>query len=95
MISPIARDSGKNGRIMTRKNETEEELEGLDENIMAIVEKEDLTNRDLIRMMVLISQRDALKIQYEIVPAIVSPMLGARLTEGFSEGGIERQTLTE
>ena len=94
-ISPIASDSGKTRKIMMDKTETEEKLKKLDTDIMEIVEKEDPTNKDLIRMMMLISRRDTLKIQFEVVPAIVSSMLDARLTEEFAEGGIARQALTE
>ena len=92
VISPIGRDLNKNRRIMTDFSDS---IDKLDQEIIAIAEKDDPSNRDLMQMMMLTSKRDTLRIQYVLVPEIVKAMLDSRLTEMFSEGGAARQAVIE
>lgn len=97
-ISPIGKDSNKIQRRIPEKMTTEERINDaiadLNKKIAEIMGKEKPSNRDMIQMIALTSERDSFKYEYQLIPRIVASLLEDKLTMAMSDGGSLREAIT-
>lgn len=95
-ISPNNQDSRKNSRpddAMTAEERIAETIANLNKKITEIANKNNPCHKDTIQMMMLTSERDSLRYEWQLTPKIVSAILNNELTKAMSEGGSLREAI--
>lgn len=98
VISPIQKDSGKNRRTLDSNTKMDneriaEEITKVERRIHDITMMDNPQTKDLIQMIALTSERDALRYRFQLIPEIVSSILDARLTTEMAAGGSLREAV--